>query len=90
MAAYQPLGKFLLVKLHRVETSLVVVGEDAQYKSSAEVLAVGPEVDGPIVPGDVVLLNPNQGVIGHKELGEGVALVPAPLVLARQVGVIES
>jgi len=85
MANYQPLGKFLLVKLHRVETSLVVVGEDAQYKSSADVIAVGPNVEGPIVEGDVVLLNAAQGLIGHKELGEGVALIAEPLVLARRV-----
>lgn len=85
MAAYQPLGKFLLVKLHRVETSLVVVGEDAQYKASADVLEVGPAVEGPVVKGDVVLLNAAQGLIGHKELGDGVALIAEPLVLARRV-----
>lgn len=85
MAAYQPLGKFLLVRLHRVETSLVVVGEDAQYKSTADVLEVGPAVEGPVVKGDVVLLNAAQGLIGHKELGEGVALIAEPLVLARRV-----
>jgi len=49
------------------------------------VIAVGPGVEGPIVEGDVVLLNAAQGLIGHKELGEGVALIAEPLVLARRV-----
>lgn len=87
---WEPSGNYLLVRLHTRTSSLEIVGDDTKYKASADVLGVGPEVDGSLVVGDVVLLNPNQGVIGHKELGEGVALVPAPLVLARQVGVIES
>ena len=88
--SWEPSGNYLLVRLHTTG-SVLELGEDSKYKASADVLGVGPDVRGPFVVGDVVLLNAAQGLIGHKELGEGIALVAAPLVLARQVGgVVES
>ena len=43
-----------------------------------------------IKPGDVVLVNGPQGLIHHKQFGEDVALVAAPLLLAQFLGVIEA
>lgn len=82
--AWQPLNKFLLVKLHTTGSVIEIQGE-GKYNGLATVLGVGPEVDGPVVEGDVVMLNGPQGILAHPELGEHIAIVAAPLVLARQV-----
>ena len=80
--SWKPLGKYVLVRLHTVGSVLELAG-DVKYKSTADVIGVGPDVEG-VTVGDVVLLNAAQGVIGHPEFGEGVALVAAPLVLAKK------
>lgn len=87
--SWQPVGKLVMVKLHR-QQSLLDLSPSAEvvYKTTGDVLAVGPEVVG-VAVGDVVLLNGQQGAIGSRELGEDVALVAAPLILAKR-GVIES
>lgn len=81
---WSPLGKFLLVKLHTTGSVIEIQGE-GNYNGLATVLAVGPEAGAQVVVGDVVLLNGPQGLIAHKDLGEHIALVAAPLVLARRV-----
>ena len=85
MRKFQAVGKYILVKLHTVGSNLEIVGSE-KYNGLATVLSVGNEVDGPIVEGNVIMLNGPQGILAHPELGEGVAIVAAPLVLARQVG----
>ena len=62
--------------------------KEVAYKTTGDVLAVGPEVTG-IVAGDVILLNGSQGAIGSAELGDDVALVPLPLILAVRSGMVE-
>lgn len=82
---WKPLGKFVLVRLHTQGSSLLLEG-DVQYNGLGDVLAVVPGADGgEIAVGDVVLLNGPQGLIAHKELGEHIALVAGPLVLARRI-----
>ena len=83
MSNWKPLGKMVLVKLHTVGSALEIVG-DEKYNSLATVLAIGESAEGLLV-GDVVLLNGPQGIIAHPELGEHIALVAGPLVLARRV-----
>lgn len=87
---WQPLGKYVLVRLHTKGSQLLLEG-DVQYNGLGEVLEVGPEVEH-VQVGDTVLLNGPQGLIAHVELGEHVALVAAPFVLAVQVAepVVES
>lgn len=87
MTTWQPMGKFVLVRLHTRGSALELAG-DVKYDSLATVLAVGPgrvSEDGELAVGDVVLLGGNQGLIGHTALGEHIALVAGPLVLARRV-----
>jgi hypothetical protein len=87
MAAWKPLGKMILVRLQTVGSALEIVG-DEKYNGLATVIAVGDgfgDTVGPPRVGDVVLLNGPQGIIAHPELGEHIALVAGPLVLARRV-----
>lgn len=86
---WQPVGKYALVKLHRQDSRLDLSPSAVKYKTTADVVAVGPDAVG-IEPGDVVLLNGDQGAIGSRELGEDMALIPVPLILAKQSGLIES
>lgn len=86
---WEPSGNYLLIRLHKIGSGLTIVGNEA-YNGLATVLDIGPKVEAPIVKGDVILINGPAGIIAHKELGEDVALVAAPLVLARQVGAVES
>lgn len=86
MMAWKPLGKFVLVKLHRQSSLLdLSPSKEVHYKTTADVVAVGPDVEG-VNPGDVLLLNGAQGAIGSTELGEDMALVAAPLLLAKREG----
>lgn len=82
--AWQPLGNFVLVRLHKRGSNLELSAE-VSYNGLADVLAVGRTVDAPIKVGDVVMLNGPAGIIAHKELGEDVALVAGPLLLAKRV-----
>lgn len=82
--SWEPAGNFLLVRLHTTGSMIEIQGE-GKYNGLATVLGVGPKVDAPIVTGDVVMLNGPQGILAHPELGEHIAVVAAPLVLARQV-----
>lgn len=88
---WKPIGKFVLVRLHRAESLLdLSVSKEVVYKTTGDVIAVGPEVIG-VDPGDVVLLNGSQGAIGSRELGDDMALIPLPLILAVKAGtVVES
>lgn len=80
--SWKPLGKYVLVKLHLQNSLLdLTTSKEVRYKTTADVLAVGPDVVGVSV-GDVVLLNGEQGAVGSRELGEHMALVPMPLLLA--------
>jgi hypothetical protein len=83
MAAWKPLGKMILVRLQTVGSTLEIVG-DGLYNGLGDVVAVGDETRG-IDVGDVVLLNGPGGLIAHASLGEHMALVATPLVLARKV-----
>jgi co-chaperonin GroES (HSP10) len=86
--SWKPLGKYVLVELHKRGSTLELSAE-VSYNGLATVLAVGPGrlvEDGPLEVGDVVMLNGPQGLIAHKELGEDVALVAGPLVLAKREG----
>jgi hypothetical protein len=83
MSNWKPLGKMVLVKLHTVGSALEIVG-DEKYNGLATVIAAADEVAG-VKPGDVVMLNGPQGIIAHPDLGEHIALVAGPLVLARRV-----
>lgn len=83
MPIYKPYGKLVLVKLDRADTGLEIVG-DAKYKTTGEVIGVGPEVVG-LHEGDHILINGSQPMIASEVLGEGIVLVPAPLVLATRV-----
>lgn len=87
MANWVPLGKYVLVRLHTKGSALLLEG-DVQYNGLGEVLGVGADVEGVSV-GDTVLLNGPQGLIAHAELGEHVALVAGPLVLAKRVEAVE-
>ncbi len=78
-----PLGKYVLVHLHKRGSDLVL-GDDVAYNGLADVIAVGREVEQEVNVGDVVILNGPQGLIAHKELGDDIALVAAPLVLAKR------
>ena len=92
--SWKPVGSLVLVKMHTVGSVLLTPG-GPQYNGLATVLGVGPKVEG-IAVGDIVMLNGSvgpQAFIADKEhLGEDVAFVTAPLVLAVQVpdAVVES
>jgi hypothetical protein len=86
VVGWKPLGKYVLVELHRQPSALdLSVSRGVRYKTTADVLAVGPDIAG-LEAGDVVLLNGEQGAIGSRELGEHLALIPLPLILARREG----
>ena len=82
MTDWKPMGNFVIVELHRRESTLELQGE-AVYDGLGTVLAVGPKVEGLSV-GDTVIANGTQGLIGHKALGEHLAIVPQALLLARR------
>jgi NADPH:quinone reductase-like Zn-dependent oxidoreductase len=82
-SAWRPLGKFVLVRLNMIG-SLLELQADQRYDSTGEVLAVGPDVEN-LREGDQVLMNGPQGVLSHPVLGEHIALVAAPLLLAKRV-----
>jgi hypothetical protein len=90
--SWKPLSKLVLVRLHKRGSSLDLSASEVSYNGYnglATVLAVGPGrtvEEGPLAEGDVVMLNGPQGIIAHKELGEDVALVAGPLVLAKREG----
>lgn len=83
MANWKPYAKLVLVALDRANTGLEIVG-DAKYRTTGEVIGVGPEVVG-LHEGDHVLINGSQPMVASEVLGEGIVLVPAPLVLATRV-----
>lgn len=85
MATWQPLGKLVLVRLHKTGSALQLDTSDINYNGLATVLDIGPEVAAPVAVGDVVMLNGPQTIIAHKELGEDIALCPSPVLLARRV-----
>lgn len=85
---WQPLGRYILVRLH-TKGSPLVLGDDVKYDGLADVIGVGREVEQEINLGDVVLINGPAGIIAHEALGEDIALVAAPLLLAKR-GVTES
>lgn len=95
MSNWKPLGKLVLVRLHKRGSALDLSSSDVSYNGLATVLAVGPGrsiEDGELREGDTVMLNGPAGIIAHSELGEDVALVSGPLVLAVQAAepVVES
>ena len=84
MMAWVPLGKMVLVRLQKRGSALDLSGTDASYNGLGDVIGVGREVEQEIAVGDTVIVNGPQGLIAHAELGEDIALIPAPLVLARR------
>ena len=63
-----PLGKFVLVRLHKRGSDLVL-GDEVAYNGLADVIAVGREVEQEVSVGDVVILEWPAGA--HRPQGAG-------------------